>query len=39
MFRFGPLHPDDLALTFSAGVAMLIVLELLKHLLRGRLGF
>jgi Ca2+-transporting ATPase len=39
MFRFGPLHADDLALTFSAGVAVLILLELLKHLWRRRLRF
>ena len=39
MFRFGPLHADDLALTFAAGVAVLIVLELLKHLWRRRLRF
>jgi P-type Ca2+ transporter type 2C len=37
MFRFGPLHGDDLALTFAAGAVVLIVLELLKHLWRRRL--
>lgn len=34
LFAFGPLHADDLALTLGAGVAALIVLELLKPLLR-----
>jgi P-type Ca2+ transporter type 2C len=35
LFRFGPLHGDDLALTVGAGVCVLVVLELLKHF-RGR---
>ena len=38
LFRFGPLHADDLALTLAAGVVVLIVLETLKHLWRTRLG-
>jgi len=37
MFRFGPLHADDLVSTFAAGLVVLIVLELLKHLWRRRL--
>ena len=36
--RFGPLHGDDLAVTFGAGVAVLVVLELLKSLWRGNLS-
>ncbi len=32
LFRFGPLHADDLALTAAAGVTVLILLELLKPL-------
>ncbi len=38
LFRFGPLHADDLALTLAAGIGVLIVLETLKHLWRARLG-
>lgn len=34
LFRFGPLHRDDLALTLAAGVVLLVVLELLKPLWR-----
>ena len=30
LFRFGPLHVDDLALTLAAGVFVLGTLELLK---------
>jgi Ca2+-transporting ATPase len=30
LFRFGPLHLDDLGLTLLAGVAVLVVLELIK---------
>ena len=30
LFRFGPLHADDLALTIAAGVGVLVFLELLK---------
>jgi Ca2+-transporting ATPase len=36
LFRFGPLHADDLSLTLGAGVLLLIALELLKPLLRAR---
>ena len=38
LFAFGPLHGDDLAVTFGAGVAVLVVLELLKSLWRGNLS-
>ena len=38
LFRFGPLHPDDLALTIAAGTGVLIILEALKRLRRARLG-
>ena len=37
LFRFGPLHLDDLALTLGAGVLVLVSLELLKPLWRERL--
>jgi P-type Ca2+ transporter type 2C len=37
LFRFGPLHMDDLALTFGAGALVLVVLEVLKPLWRERL--
>jgi Ca2+-transporting ATPase len=37
LFAFGPLHPDDLALTLGAGFIALLVLEMLKSLLRSRL--
>jgi Ca2+-transporting ATPase len=30
LFRFGPLHADDLALTLGAGVVVLLILEALK---------
>lgn len=30
LFRFGPLHPGDLAVTVGAGAIVLVVLELLK---------
>jgi Ca2+-transporting ATPase len=30
MFRFGPLHPDDLAVTVMAGLATIMILEFLK---------
>jgi len=36
LFRFGPLHPDDLALTVAAGFSLLVVLEALKPLCRLR---
>jgi Ca2+-transporting ATPase len=38
LFRFGPLHFDDLALTLGAGVLLLVFLEVLKPLWRERLG-
>ena len=31
LFRFGPLHADDLAVTLGAGVAMVALLELVKY--------
>jgi Ca2+-transporting ATPase len=34
LFRFGPLHLDDLAVTAGAGLAVLVVLELAKPLWR-----
>ncbi|ABD88012.1 cation-translocating P-type ATPase [Rhodopseudomonas palustris] len=37
LFKFGPLHPDDLALTLGAAVTMLIGLELIKPLWRDRI--
>jgi P-type Ca2+ transporter type 2C len=37
LFRFGPLHPDDLALTAGAGALVLVFLELLKPLWQLRL--
>ncbi|GLH82359.1 ATPase [Bradyrhizobium sp. SSBR45G] len=37
LFRFGPLHADDLAVTVGAGFATLIVLELSKFPLRAAL--
>ena len=37
LFRFGPLHWDDLALTLGAGVLVLVCLEILKLPWRGRL--
>jgi Ca2+-transporting ATPase len=38
LFRFGPLHLDDLALTLGAGVFVVVSLEFLKPLWRARLG-
>ena len=35
LFRFGPLHVDDLAFTLGAGVLVLVVLEVLKLLYAG----
>ena len=35
LFRFGPLHVNDLALTLAAGAVLLVVLELVKPMLRG----
>jgi len=37
LFRFGPLHLDDLAVTLAAGTAVLACLELLKPFWRERL--
>ena len=37
LFRFGPLHLDDLALTIAAGLGVLVMLELLKPIWRTRL--
>ena len=37
LFRFGPLHADDLALTLGAGALVLVVLELAKLPWRERL--
>jgi len=37
LFRFGPLHLDDLAVTFGAGVLVLVFLEVLKPLWRRKL--
>jgi Ca2+-transporting ATPase len=37
LFRFGPLHPDDLALTLGGAVAVLLLLELTKPLWRQRI--
>jgi len=30
LFRFGPLHANDLALTLATGVTVLLILEILK---------
>jgi Ca2+-transporting ATPase len=38
LFRFGPLHVDDLSLTFGAGAVVLVLLEALKPLWGKRLG-
>jgi Ca2+-transporting ATPase len=37
LFRFGPLHLDDLSVTVGAGLAVLVCLELLKPLWRRQL--
>jgi Ca2+-transporting ATPase len=37
LFRFGPLHADDLSVTLAAGALVLAALELVKRLWRGRL--
>jgi Ca2+-transporting ATPase len=34
LFRFGPLHADDLAVTIAAALISLVLLELSKHPLR-----
>jgi Ca2+-transporting ATPase len=39
LFRFGPLHADDLLITLGAGLLVLTVLELLKPLWARRLRF
>ena len=36
LFRFGPLHADDIAVTIGAGVAVLLTLEGMKGLWRAR---
>lgn len=38
LFRFGPLHGDDLALALGAGLTLLLVLEGVKTLWQGRLA-
>ncbi len=38
LFRFGPLHWNDLAVTLGAGVAVLVGLEFSKSMLRGRIS-
>jgi Ca2+-transporting ATPase len=38
LFHFGPLHLDDLAVCGGAGIATLLVLDLFKLVLRGRLA-
>jgi Ca2+-transporting ATPase len=38
LFRFGTLHLGDLALTLGAGVLVLVFLEALKSIWRGRLS-
>lgn len=37
LFRFGPLHWDDLALTLGAGALVLVVLEVAKPIWRAQL--
>jgi P-type Ca2+ transporter type 2C len=37
LFKFGPLHPDDLALTVGAAPAVLLALEAIKPLWRARI--
>jgi Ca2+-transporting ATPase len=36
LFRFGPLHADDLLLVLGAGLVVMIVLETIKSLWRPR---
>jgi Ca2+-transporting ATPase len=38
LFRFGPLHLDDFALTLGAGIAVLVALEAVKSVSRRRPG-
>lgn len=35
LFRFGPLHADDLAVAFGTAVGLVVVLEILKRFWRG----
>lgn len=35
LFRFGPLHADDLAVAFGIAVGLVVVLEILKRFWRG----
>ena len=37
LFRFGPLHVDDLSLCLGAGIAILVILNFLKPIWRARL--
>ena len=37
LFRFGPLHADDLAVCAAAGIGLLVLLDLVKPLWRRRL--
>jgi Ca2+-transporting ATPase len=37
LFRFGPLHADDLSLTIGAGLIVLAALEIVKPHWRARL--
>jgi Ca2+-transporting ATPase len=39
LFKFGPLHADDLAVTLAAGTVVLVGLELLKPFWRASLRF
>jgi P-type Ca2+ transporter type 2C len=38
LFGFGPLHPPDLALCAGGGLAILVLLDVLKPFWRGKLG-
>jgi Ca2+-transporting ATPase len=38
LFRFGPLHADDLLITLGAGVVVLVVLEIIKPMWRAAFG-
>jgi hypothetical protein len=38
LFRFGPLHGDDLLITLGAGVVVLVLLEIIKPLWRAAFG-
>jgi len=37
LFRFGPLHPDDLVITLVGGIVVLVVLEVVKPIWRASL--